>query len=204
MSLGQKEFDALAYIENAFLDKPKEPGPSTAVVELDVDLPSMGEYLGAQAVVEAVATPEIKQEAKAPAKTESKTKFRRRQLSAPRPRRAKTDAPKRPAIEPELSEVWSLLPKNIHFLGQFFDDAVTANYYRGEFKESRADLMRRLLDPELTLEEVSRLLGVCPATVRRYTNRGWLKHHRTKGRQRRFRLSGVVTFVEEHGRHPED
>ncbi len=133
-----------------------------------------------------------------------KVKFRKRQLSAPRPRKAKVIDEKVEVIDPELEEIWSSLPKNIHFLGTFFDDSVTANYYRGEFKETRQQLIRRLLDPELTLEEVSRLLGVCPATVRRYTNRGWLGHHRTQGGQRRFRLSGVVKFVEEHGRHPEE
>jgi excisionase family DNA binding protein len=100
--------------------------------------------------------------------------------------------------------VWLALPKNVEFLCSFYDDAVTANYYRGEFKESRQDLIRRLLDPELSLEETSRLLGVCPATVRRYTNRGWLAHHRTGGGQRRFRLSSVVKFVNEHGRFPQE
>ena len=95
------------------------------------------------------------------------------------------------------------MPKNIEFLGRFFTDSVTSKYYQGDFKESREELIRRLLDPELSLEETSRLLGVCPATVRRYTNRGWLGHHRTKGGQRRFRLSGVVKFVAEHGRLPQ-
>jgi len=135
----------------------------------------------------------------------SKVKFRKRELSAPRPRRSKEVARTDQAvISKEIEEIWTLLPKNVQFLSEFFDDSVTANYYRGEFKETRAQLIQRLLDPELTLEEVSRLLGVCPATVRRYTNRNWLKHHRTKGGQRRFRLSGVVKFVEEHGRHPEE
>lgn len=95
------------------------------------------------------------------------------------------------------------LPKNVEFLCSFYDDSVTANYYRGEFKETRQELIKRLLDPELSLEETSRLLGVCPATVRRYTNRGWLAHHRTTGGQRRFRLSDIVKFVEVHGRFPE-
>jgi excisionase family DNA binding protein len=80
---------------------------------------------------------------------------------------------------------------------------VTQKYYTREFGESREDLIRRLVDPELSLEETARLLGVCPATVRRYTNRGWLRHHRTKGNQRRFRLSGLVDFVERYGRNPE-
>lgn len=133
---------------------------------------------------------------------DSKVKFKRKTLSAPRPRRSKSQTNVAP-IDNDLQQIWGLLPKNIEFLGSFFDDSVTANYYRGNFKESRQELIRRLLDPELTLEEVSRILGVCPATVRRYTNRNWLSHSRTKGGQRRFRLSGVVRFVEEHGRHPE-
>jgi hypothetical protein len=33
--------------------------------------------------------------------------------------------------------------------------------------------------------------------VRRYTNRGWLRHFRTEGNQRRFRLSDIVAFLEE-------
>lgn len=132
----------------------------------------------------------------------SKPKFRKTQLSAPRPRRAK-EVEADPIIDLELKELLETLPKNIEFLGRFFTDSVTSKYYQGDFKESREELIRRLLDPELSLEETSRLLGVCPATVRRYTNRGWLAHHRTKGGQRRFRLSGVVKFVAEHGRLPQ-
>ena len=92
----------------------------------------------------------------------------------------------------------------IKFLGSYYDDSITANYYGREFKETRQDLIHRLLDPQLSLEETSRLLGVCPATVRRYTNRDWLKHFRTEGGQRRFRLSDIVKFVEQHGRLPEE
>jgi excisionase family DNA binding protein len=56
--------------------------------------------------------------------------------------------------------------------------------------------LHRLLDPELSLEQASTLLGVCPATIRRYTNRGILPHTRTPGNQRRFRLSDVLEFIE--------
>lgn len=135
-----------------------------------------------------------------------KQRFRKTVMSAPRPRRAKpTDesGSQAPSMDPELQTVWAALPKNVEFLCSFYDDSVTSNYYRGEFKESRQDLIKRLLDPEISLEEASRLLGVCPATVRRYTNRGWLQHHRTTGGQRRFRLSDVVKFVDTHGRFPE-
>lgn len=196
------EFDPLAYIESAFLDKSDTAKKAESKSELDVDIPSIGDYLhkgngkakGATALLEKptpTSTPEP-----------SKSKFRKTVMSAPRPRRAK-QVEEEPQIDPALQTVWEALPKNIAFLCSFFDDSVTANYYRGEFKETRQDLIKRLLDPELTLEETSRLLGVCPATVRRYTNRHWLTHHRTAGGQRRFRLSDIVGFVEQHGRFPE-
>lgn len=72
---------------------------------------------------------------------------------------------------------------------------VAQAYYR-KFNESREELLRRLLDPVLSLEDTARILNVCPTTVRRYTNRGLLKHFRTGGNQRRFRLSDVLAFLE--------
>lgn len=62
--------------------------------------------------------------------------------------------------------------------------------------ELRAELLTRLLDPILTLAETAILLGVCPETVRRYTNRGVLPCFRTSGNYRRFRLSEVLAFLE--------
>lgn len=160
-----KEFDPIAYLENAYLDKSERKN---------------GQRNGS-------STP----------------KYRKTRLSAPRPRKAK-EATEVAVLDDTLRDLLDNLPKYIDFLGSFYSDGVTSKYYQGDFKESRTDLIRRLLDPELNLEETSRLLGVCPATVRRYTNRGWLTHHRTKGGQRRFRLSGVVKFVDEHGRLPEE
>lgn len=194
------EFDPLAYIESAFFDA-KKPEVLPDAGDLNLDVPTMKEFMaetrqngalvdGKLAVADGVAPPN--------------RKFRKTTMSAPRPRRQRPTEPRVSAIDPELQQVWETLPKSLEFLCSFYDDAVTANYYRGEFKESRAELVRRLLDPELTLEETARLLGVCPATVRRYTNRQWLKHDRTNGGQRRFRLSHVVRFVEEHGRFPEE
>lgn len=207
-------FDPLAYIESAFLDKdaplPKEPDARTEPDALDVTIPSISEYLtGGRkniAIIEAISddAPEGADVAEDGPDTGRKSKFRKTVMSAPRPRRTRRESvEERPTIDPELESVWQALPKNVAFLCGFYDDAVTKNYYRGEFKETRQELVRRLLDPELSLEETSRLLGVCPATVRRYTNRGWLEHHRTTGGQRRFRLSDIVRFVDEHGRFPE-
>jgi excisionase family DNA binding protein len=174
----KKPFDPLQYIESAFLDTQKKE-------QKEGDLPSFGEYLAG----------------KGP--RQKKTKYRRTEMSAPRPRR-RSESPRPPQISDELREIWTNLPKSVAFLSSLYDDGVTANYYRSEFKESREELIRRLLDPQLSLEETSRLLGVCPATVRRYTNRGWLAHHRTQGGQRRFKLSDIVRFVDKHGRFPEE
>lgn len=189
------DFDPLAYIESAFLDKKASGTLESPNEELSVELPSIRDYLSTP------IDPDVPSEEEGV--KGKRGRFRKTEMSAPRPRRANAPATPSTTIDPELQEVWSTLPRNVEFLCRFYDDSVTANYYRSEFKETRQDLIRRLLDPELSLEETSRLLGVCPATVRRYTNRGWLSHHRTTGGQRRFRLSHVVMFVEKHGRFPE-
>ncbi len=192
-------FDPLAYIESAFLDaEVEEPARGRTITPdgpLSVEIPSIADYLGLRSPIAPIVDE--------PVEDEPKARFRKTVMSAPRPRRVK-QKPSAAVLDPELQQVWTNLPKNVAFLCRFYDDGVTANYYRGEFKETRQELIRRLLDPELSLEETSRLLGVCPATVRRYTNRGWLEHHRTTGGQRRFRLSNVVKFLDTHGRFPEE
>ena len=70
----------------------------------------------------------------------------------------------------------------------------------GSPRETRDALVQRLLDPTLTLEEVSVLLGVCRTTVRRYTDRGVLRCFRTPGNQRRFHLTDVLDFMERQSR----
>lgn len=70
--------------------------------------------------------------------------------------------------------------------------------------ESREDLIERLLDPILSINEAAVLCGVCPASVRRYTNRGALRCFRTPGNQRRFRLSDVLDFMERQQQEPLD
>ncbi len=187
------DFDPLTYIENAFLDTKEAEGAPKERTSVSVAIPSIKEYINGGTTL----TKDLDDDGK-------RARFRKTVMSAPRPRRAKGNATPETVIDPDLQQTWLALPKNVEFLCSFYDDSVTANYYRGEFKESRQELIKRLLDPELSLEETSRLLGVCPATVRRYTNRNWLAHHRTTGGQRRFRLSDIVTFVNEHGRFPED
>jgi len=83
-------------------------------------------------------------------------------------------------------------------------DAVPPRARRGSVRETREQLISRLMDPLLTLRETATLLGVCPTTVRRYTNRGMLNHFRTAGNQRRFRLSDVLEFMEEQAQAAND
>jgi len=67
---------------------------------------------------------------------------------------------------------------------------------RRPLTESREEIIRRLLDPELTLHDAAAVLNVSKATVRRYTDQGKLRCFRTAGGQRRFRLSDVLALLE--------
>jgi excisionase family DNA binding protein len=104
----------------------------------------------------------------------------------------------RQSIE-EAALIRERLPQHIDMLLRIPTNEVAQNSYKSPFRETREDLVRRLLDPQLTLEEAARVLGVCPTTVRRYTNRGMLHCHRTPGNQRRFRMSDVLQFLEQFG-----
>ncbi|NLN77186.1 MAG: helix-turn-helix domain-containing protein [Armatimonadetes bacterium] len=91
---------------------------------------------------------------------------------------------------------WDRVPHHLQTLFGSVGDEVAQNSYKA-FKETREELVQRLLDPTISLEEAARILNVCPTTVRRYTNRGVLKHYRTAGNQRRFKLSDVLAFMED-------
>lgn len=202
----KEKFDPLEYIESAFLDNQTREKETEKTAKIPPYLkgdtstsfkeaPQPSET--PETVVEA-----IKQSQQGIQDTSAVVRLKTKGMRAPRPRKRQAP-PKGPVIAPDLERIWQQIPKNLKFLAKVYDDGVTEKYYTSRFRESREDLILRLIDPELNLEETARLLGVCPATVRRYTNRGWLKHHRTNGNQRRFRLSGIVQFVEDFGRNPE-
>jgi len=67
---------------------------------------------------------------------------------------------------------------------------------RRPITETREQIIRRLLDPELTLHEAAAVLNLSKATVRRYTDQGKLSCLRTHGGQRRFRLSALLDFLD--------
>ena len=98
----------------------------------------------------------------------------------------------------ETQEMWDRLPKHVQLLVGMQPAEIAQKSYK-QFKETREQLIERLLDPTLSLEETARVLNVCPTTVRRYTNRGALQHLRTAGNQRRFKLSDVLMFMETLG-----
>lgn len=108
-------------------------------------------------------------------------------------------APLPPPTLIEAAEMFSRLPRHIQLLMQPARREVAQNSYKSKFTETREELIMRLLDPQLTLEETARILNVCPTTVRRYTNRGMLRQERTQGNHRRFRLSNVLEFLEKNG-----
>ena len=123
-------------------------------------------------------------------------------LFAPAPqapvRRAR---PEQTSVEPPApvaessKEAWDRLPRHVQLLVGMYPGEVAQRSYK-QFKETREDLVQRLLDPTLSLEDAARVLNVCPTTVRRYTNKDALKHFRTAGNQRRFKLSDVLAFME--------
>ena len=110
------------------------------------------------------------------------------------------------------AELWSKVPRHVQTLlaleRREEEREVAQSSYKRPFQEKRSELIARILDPILSLEDTARLLNVCPTTVRRYTNKGILTYYRKEPdnptansteretRQRRFRLSDILTFLE--------
>lgn len=84
-------------------------------------------------------------------------------------------------------------------LGMDLGSPVRRRVGRRPITETREEIIRRLLDPELTLHEAAAVLRVSKATVRRYTDHGKLACLRTEGGQRRFRLSVLLAFLDRQG-----
>ncbi|MEW6200753.1 MAG: helix-turn-helix domain-containing protein [bacterium] len=66
--------------------------------------------------------------------------------------------------------------------------------------KNRDELIERLINPTISLEETAKIMNVCKTTLRRYTAKGLLPHYRTAGNQRRFKLSDVLNFMEKQKR----
>lgn len=141
--------------------------------------------------------------------------------SVGKPRKPRSRARHARNVRPEnvpsglaATELWTKIPRHLETLlslERIEEEQETAQFsYKRPFSEKRRELIERLLDPILTLEETARLLNVCPTTVRRYTNKGILTYYRKEPeragsvesaleretRQRRFRLSDILVFLE--------
>jgi len=62
--------------------------------------------------------------------------------------------------------------------------------------EAREAYRVRLLDRVVWMAEAAKLLGVCPATVRRYVYRGTLNCFRSHSDQRGFYMSELRRFID--------
>lgn len=189
---------------------------------LEADIPSFESYLKPRAVSESVPTPPtlppiapVVETEEAPEQVETPGIFVRRSPKT-RARHARNVRPENVPSGLSAADLWAAVPKHVQTLLALQREEEVAQYsYKRPFEENRQELIARLLDPVLTLEETARLLNVCPTTVRRYTNKGILTHYRkeperrsaqngdaTEGdsvketRQRRFRLSDILAFLE--------
>ena len=130
-----------------------------------------------------------------------------------RARHARNVRPENVASGLSAAEMWADVPRHVQTLlalERIEEKEIAQSSYKRPFAEGRLELIERLLDPILSLEDTARLLNVCPTTVRRYTNRGILTHYRKEPerngdlvrpteretRQRRFRLSDILAFLE--------
>jgi len=66
--------------------------------------------------------------------------------------------------------------------------------------KTREEIIERLINPTISLDEAAKIMNVCKATLRRYTAKGILPHYRTPGNQRRFKLNDVLNFMEKQKR----
>jgi excisionase family DNA binding protein len=194
----------------SFLSRTEDKKRETVEEPVDVDVPSVGALHSLSEGTgepRPIITPRVEAEpaeivvqAQAPVKAPAQPPAAPVATAPPSPaaavERAAVPSPVQATEETmEEPQNFARFPQQLHDLLQSAQDEVAQNSYKA-FKESRATLIERLLDPPLTLEEAARILNVCPTTVRRYTNRGVLTHFRTAGNQRRFRLSEVLAFME--------
>lgn len=177
-------------------EQPETPEPIAAETSATAETTVLAEELPEETVTESpeesVAAPIVEE-----TRYETVSEEFERPARAKSTRRAPYARSVRPVPPPQsIEELWKRVPKHVRLLVELGDDGVTQKYYDRQFRESRQELVEKLLNPSLTLEDTARLLGVCPTTVRRYTERGLLNHYRTPGNQRRFHLSDVIAFLE--------
>jgi hypothetical protein len=183
--------------------------------DADAEIPSFARYLPAfrQEEAEGPKTEERRRETEGAALPPAPIVTPTRRTPRTRARHARNVRPENVPSGLSAAELWAKVPKHVQTLlalERMEEEKEIAQYsYKRPFQEKRQELIERLLDPILSLEDTARLLNVCPTTVRRYTNKGILTYYRkepehsTKSadaeketRQRRFRLSDILAFLE--------
>lgn len=166
--------------------------PEPAVIPVEEKLAQAATSASAPA-----AEPTSPVRAEAAKKPTPKPENRRYGISRRRSRHARNVKPTEVVEEISAASLWGLVPRHIQTLIAIgAQTEVAQNSYKRQFKESRLEMIQRLLDPTLSLADTARLLNVCPTTVRRYTNRGLLTHQRQGKDRRSFKLSDVLAFLE--------
>jgi Helix-turn-helix domain len=203
------------------------------ISDLDADIPVFQQYLpsshAAALPVEAPASNGLQTQIPFLPETQDDNAEEKSDLPADPPLERVRRAPKSRArharnVRPEnvqsglsAAELWAAVPRHVQTLlslERLEEKEVAQFSYKRQFQEKRHELIERLLDPILSLEDTARLLNVCPTTVRRYTNKGILTYYRKEPerslrnggetavaneketRQRRFRLSDILAFLE--------
>ena len=192
------------------------PSPASTCNEED-NIARFNENTKEAAQQEEIALEELPQEETLQEETPHALNAERR-TSKPRARHARNVRPENVPSGLSASELWAAVPRHVQTLLSLerleAEQEVAQFSYKRPFQEKRHELIERLLDPILSLEDTARLLNVCPTTVRRYTNKGILTYYRKEPdranrntgevssageketRQRRFRLSDILAFLE--------
>jgi len=196
------------YLPSKSLEPPPEPAETEVIANLFADEPTSGPVSVllplTSGFVSGLSAPV--QSPRSDAAADSAVRRRKR---APHARNVPSE---NVASGLSSADLWAQVPRHVQTLlaleRREEEKEVAQSSYKRPFQEKRAELIARILDPVLSLEDTARLLNVCPTTVRRYTNKGILTHYRKEPerpsentteretRQRRFRLSDILTFLE--------
>ncbi len=159
--------------------------------DLGADIPEFARYLPSshaaapaktQLLVSEPSAPPMAQTLPQPADAEFQSPEPPRHIPRSRARHARNVRPETILSGSSAAELWAAVPRHVQTLLSLErveeQNEIAQSSYKRPFQEKRHELIERLLDPILSLEDTARLLNVCPTTVRRYTNKGILTYYR--------------------------
>lgn len=112
--------------------------------------------------------------------------------------------PASPSIQQNQKIVWSSeYQKTADVIKQALAGAETQHRMNSVIIDAdsadREELIARLQDPILTIDEAALLLNTDQKTIRRYSNSGALEHVKAYGGQRKYRLSQLISLARTSG-----